>query len=345
MYFEKRIIDPILNTIKENQEYLTQKENLPQLAKLGYMYNTLWYAARGASYDGLIEREEVVEDDGEVWYVDQCDENPKYKIEMCEPINDEIEDYIYDAWSLHVSNELGPSFEEFTQIITKGKDLSEFEIKLAKPNKTFDDWVDILTSPDYEYSSMFPDRRSVADHLLCVIGNGYGFKNGYVIEKAGGADQDSTDYGDWQNAEFREDIQEVVDKIMADSEVEIVLRHREKEVAEHKAAQLEREMKAFGMSYEDFLKSDKYKKFSGSDNQIEKPYEYYPISKNYSIITKINKNSHPSYIQAGIEICEDILANPPKYREDYNEYQRKQCDYQVNFAESFLDKFKQVVTN
>ena len=38
MQYEERIIDTILNTIKDNQVYLTQKENLPQLAKLGYMW-------------------------------------------------------------------------------------------------------------------------------------------------------------------------------------------------------------------------------------------------------------------------------------------------------------------
>lgn len=32
MLYEQRIIDVILNTIKDNQVYLTQRENLPQLA-------------------------------------------------------------------------------------------------------------------------------------------------------------------------------------------------------------------------------------------------------------------------------------------------------------------------
>jgi len=42
--YEEKVIDVILTLIKDNQEYLTQPENLPQLAKLGYMYNTLWYS-------------------------------------------------------------------------------------------------------------------------------------------------------------------------------------------------------------------------------------------------------------------------------------------------------------
>jgi len=32
--FEKEVIDPILTIIRNNQEYLTKLENLPQLAKL-----------------------------------------------------------------------------------------------------------------------------------------------------------------------------------------------------------------------------------------------------------------------------------------------------------------------
>jgi hypothetical protein len=335
MQFEERIIDTILNIIKDNQTYLTQKKNLPQLAKLGYMYNTLWYGGRCASYDGVIENKVYTEDDGETWVSAQCDDNPKYKIEMCEPENEEIENYIYDAWGMHVSNDYGPGWEEFHQVMTLGKSLSELELKELKPNKTFDEWVEILTDPNYGYSHMYPDRRSVADHLLCVIGNGYGFKNGFIIEEAGGADQDSTDYGDWHNAKFRDDIQLIVDTIIADSEVEKVLRHADVKRDEHEAEKLAKEIKAFGMPYKEFVKSDKYEKFFSSEKT---KFEYYPICS-YSKIKMINKNSDPSYIKAGIEICEDILANPPEYGKDYNQYQKEQCDEQVKFAKSFLKKF------
>jgi len=44
--YEEKVIDVILGLIRDNQEYLTQPENLPQLAKLGFMYDTLWYAGR-----------------------------------------------------------------------------------------------------------------------------------------------------------------------------------------------------------------------------------------------------------------------------------------------------------
>ena len=343
MQFEERIIDVILNLIKDNQTYLTQKKNLPQLAKLGYMYNTLWYGGRCASYDGVIEKKVYTEDGGETWEGEQCDDNPKYKIEMCEPKNEKIENYIYDAWGMHVENGYGPGWEEFHQVMTLGKPLSELELKELKPNKTFDEWVEILTDPNYKYSSIYPDRRSVANYLLCVIGNGYGFKNGFIIHEAGGADQDSTDYGDWHNAKFRDDIQSIVDTIMADPEVEKVLKHIDVKSSEYKAEKLAQEaeklaqeIKSFGMTYKEFLKSDGYKKLFG---RVETKFEYYPISS-YSKIKMINKNSDPSYIKAGIEICEDILANPPQYKKDYNQYQKDECDKQVKFAEKFLKKFK-----
>jgi hypothetical protein len=339
MLFEERIIDTILNVIKDNQTYLTQKENLPQLAKLGYMYNTLWYGGRCASYEGVIDKIKYEEEGEETWWAEQCSDNPKYKIEMCEPENEEIENYIYDAWGMHVSNGYGPGWEEFHQIMTSGKPLSELELKELKPNKTFDEWVEILTDPNYMYSSLYPDRRSVANHLLCVIGNGYGFKNGFIIKEASGADQDTTDYGDWMNAKFREDIQVIVDTIMSDPEVEKVLRYIDVKSSILKAEKLEQEIKSFGMSYEDFLKSSDYNDFFG---KVNTKFEYYPICQ-YSIIKNLNKQSDPSYIKAAIEICEDILANPPKYKKKDNKFQKDQCDEQVKFAQNFLNEFKTYV--
>lgn len=44
--FEKNVIDPLLNAISEHQVYLSKRANLPQLAKLGYIYETLFSAGR-----------------------------------------------------------------------------------------------------------------------------------------------------------------------------------------------------------------------------------------------------------------------------------------------------------
>lgn len=330
MQFEERIIDPILKAIKENQLYLTQPENLPQLAKLGYMYNSLWYGARHASYKGVIPKIKYEEEGEETWYGEQCDENPKYKIEECDPENETIENYIYDAWGMHVSNDFGPGWNEFRQIIIDGKPLSDGEKLLIKTNKTFDEWVEALTHPDYEYSELYNSRRSVADHLLCVIGNGYGYKNGFVISEASGADQDEAEYGDWKNAKFAPQIQEVVDKIMADPEVEKVLRFIGEEKEAYEKKKLSEEIASFGMPFKQFIKeSGGFDKLFGKKGK-DKYNPYYPIC-DYSIITMFDENTDPSYIKAGIEICEEILAH---------EKEESKRPENIEFAKKFLERWK-----
>jgi hypothetical protein len=230
--FESLVLDPILNCIKDNQEYLTHLENLPQLSKMGYMYNTLWYAGRICwGYNGILRVSPTVKILGEEYNEDEenedydggeCEDNPKYKIEMCDPINDKIENLIYDAWGQHVceSEEMQPSAAEFIKIVKEGRQLSDLEIKLLKIDKTMEDWVEIKTDPSYRYKSLYPDRKSVIGNLLCGIGNGYGWNSqGFIIEEASGADQDRALYGDWQNAKFRSDIQELVDSLLLIPEV------------------------------------------------------------------------------------------------------------------------------
>ena len=77
--FEENIIDPILSCIRDNQEYLTQPENLPQLAKLGYIYNTLWYDGRICwGYDGILRgNAKTTDEDGEETGYSDCEDNPK----------------------------------------------------------------------------------------------------------------------------------------------------------------------------------------------------------------------------------------------------------------------------
>jgi hypothetical protein len=317
--FEKNVIDVILKTIKDNQEYLTQPENLPQLAKLGYMYNTLWYAGRLCwGYDGKILKSK------------QCEDNPKYKIENCEPKTDEIENLIYDAWGMHIDDDL-IDWNTFFTIVTEGKELSELEIALIKPNKTMDDWIYCLTHPDYKYD--YEDSKFVIDNLLCTIGNEYGYKDGYIIKEASGADQDITVYGDWQNAKFRNDIKEIVDNILAIPEVkntiDISFNFRKEIRDEEDAKKLADDIKWFGMPFKEYVKT-KGKTVDKLLSEVTgKPYEekykkHYPIS-NYSNITKFDKNTHKSYIDAAINICIEIL--------DHKKEEEK-CN--VEFATKFM---------
>ena len=99
-------------------------------------------------------------------------------------------------------------------------------------------------------------------------------------------------------------------------------------VDKKKAKQLETEMMAFGMSYEDWM--DKEKK----ETKRQKYHEYYPISEGYSAITKFDETTHISYIRAGLRMCKDILKHEKVERPE-----------NVKFAKKFIKKFNMKVKN
>ena len=358
--YERAVIRPILATVEKYQEFLTQPENLPQLAKLGFMFEKFWYAGRVAyGYEGRIKKGS------------SCENNPKYELgDTIKYLNRKIEDLVYDAWGMHVSNDPNHlTFEEIKNLILNGKELSDFEKRLRTPNKTFDEWVAVLTDPQYQYSQLYPDRRSVADHLLCTIGNGYGYskETGMVFVEASGADQDQDIYGEWENAKFSPEIFAMVEKVLStpelklaiDAELEAVKQWEE----ERRKKDREEQMSWYKMLLP--LINEKRKEAGKPEVTIDDPlldeikkkyvnellkgniakrsektiYEYYPIS-NYSIITMFNKNTHPSYIKAGLEICEDIIANPPKDKKDFNQYQKDERIKMIKFAIDFIAKWK-----
>jgi hypothetical protein len=362
--FEEEVIDPILELIRDNQEFLTQPENLPQLAKLGYMYNSLWYSGRVCwGGDGLLLDPDVKKAIEEYDYEDEenspyqfvsCDDNPKYKIEMCNPQNDEIENLIYDAWGMHVSDEMNPPFEEFYKIVKEGVPLTELEKKELKINKTFEDWVEIKLDPTYKYKSLYPDRRSVASHLLCTIGNGYGWnKEGYIIEEASGADQDKSLYGDWRNAKFSPEIEPVVEKILSMPEVKETLdtayehingakrkrkeeeNNRWKDIFKTIAKEGGKESPAEFTDEElDKLIKDLYTKRTGKSLEPSKPKynQYYPISSSSDIYAILDKETrdrqgikeiHKSYVDAAVEICKDILEHESEERKENVKFAKK----------------------
>lgn len=365
--FEANIIDPILLLIRNNQEYLTQPANLPQLAKLGYMYNTLWYAggvcwgSSGLLIDPSLRKElKEYEGDGDEedspyqWI--SCEDNPKYKIEMCNPMNDEIENLIYDAWGMHVSDlkEL-LSFEKFCDIIRNGVPLTELERKMLKINKTFEEWVEILTDKGYKYRYL--NKKGVADHLLCTIGTGYGLNSeGFVYNEASGADQDEASYGDWRNAKFRADINMEVEKLLAIPElketmetynnykVETLNKKKLKEKRDNEVLLNLLKKNNLLANGEDLSLSEILDRLDTIDmgpsslkkNPVksEKYHQYYPISSSSKIYIIGNKESQlregikkidTSYLNASIEICKDILEHESEERKE-----------NVKFAKEFL---------
>jgi hypothetical protein len=213
---------------------------------------------------------------------------------------------------------------------------SEFELKFRKPNKSFEEWQDVLMDKQYKYSSLYKSKREVLNFLLCVIGNEYDYENGYIIY------DDISKYGNWEESIFSEKIQKVIDKILEYPELKIaydisyqyVKKIHDAESAEKEKIKNEHDDMIKRMSNIDLTNDidGKMKKIIESyiGKKEEKYQPYYPISE-YSNISKFDENVHISYINAAIEICEDILLN--KDKEEANN---------IEFAENFLKKFKKV---
>ncbi len=349
--FEKNVIDPVLIAIRDNQEYLTKPENLPQLAKLGYIYNTLWYAGRICwGYDGLIV-DKINEEAKEYFEMNRrglttedvmmgrkeetfkpiksngdCEDNPKYKIEMCDPLTDKIDNLIYGAWGMHICDEMTPSWEEFENTIKKGKTYTDYDLSGIKEDKTFEEWVSYLMDERHEYRSK--TEKDVADLLLCRYGSGYAYKKGHIVLNSAGGE-----YGEWENAIFRDDIKKTIDDLMAIPEVyqtmETANRYMSKLIGDKKAEDNKRKLDI------DSILKVLQRTISDVKEKIQKYKPYYPICE-YSPISQLDKNSHPSYIKAAIKVCEDILQHEEE--ENNTEYDNTQGN--TKFATKFLKKFK-----
>jgi rubrerythrin len=366
--YERYAVRPILSAIEKHQDFLCKPENLPQLAKLGFMFERLWYAGRVAyGCSGRIKSLNYT-----------CENNPKYELGDTIKYNSEQnENLVYDAWGMHITEkDGGMSFEEFKELILNGKPLSDFELKLRKPNKTFDEWVSVMTDDQYQYRRLFPNRRSVANYLLCCFGTGYGYntKTGVIIKEASGADQDRDGYGDWENAKFIPQIQVAVDKVLAfemtklamDAECDYINEYHAKQKEEERQSKLKfiklllplinekrielgkeeftidspEIMEVVNEYYDNEMKS--ILNHANDPEKEEKGYEYYPIC-NYSIITQLDENSHPSYLREALTIAQDIVAYPPKLRKDFNAYQKEERLKMIEFAKNFVEKWKHLI--
>lgn len=332
--FEKLVIDPILLAIKNNAEYLLKPENYPQLAKLGYMFDKLWYVGRITyGYEGLIKKGS------------QCEDNPKYKLEMCSTdLCDSYDDPIYGAWGMHVSNNpLNIPYDDFMNIVKGNYKISDFELKFRKPNKTFEEWQDVLMDKQYRYSSLYDTRKHVLNTLLCVIGTEYDYVNGYVVY-----DGDISKYSNWEEAIFNNKIQKIIDKIIEYPEFKIaydIAYQFIKKIQDEKLEEKNKEKAEYNSIMENLVKfisdgnepspivKDIYDAYIGKNKKIRQLESYYPISE-YSTITKFDDNTHISYINAAIEMCTDILNN--KEKEEVTN---------VKFATKFLKKFTKKIAS
>ena len=315
--YEKQIIDPIVKIIKDNQDFLTQTENLPQLAKLGFIYNSLSRAGMCCwGYKGLLQEKGSSDD----FY---CDFSARDKIEMYDPKTGELDFLIYDAWAIHEFNE-NCDFDYVKNIVNGKTTISDLEKKRQKVDKTFDDWVDILLDPNYEYKSIFPNRKSVANHLLCVLGSGFDFnKDGYMVETI-----DGSIYGDWKNVDLSMEISKMINDIISLPIVETALNTASNHIKSVNVQEKEKEDKLMA-------NLDEMKKLLGIKPSLKaedtKSYrKYYPLSD----ISKINRISngekvHKSYILESIKVCKDIL-----------EHETEESEFNVKMARTFLSEVK-----
>lgn len=326
--FEKEIIIPILDIIKNEQDYLCKKENLPQLAKLGFMFNTLFYGGRVAyGYNGIIEKG------------DSCEDNPKYMIEDFGN-TDEQEDYIYDAWGMHVSYRSTPiNFDEFKYLILNGKALSEYEKKSNKPDKTFDEWVDLLMDNEYQYT--YDSRRGVADQLLCTNGNGYDLSDrGFIIESSSGSNID--DFGDWKNAKLRDDILEEITTLLNIPEMKLAIDADYKQLIEYNEKEEKRRAKYENYEISDDTINSLLKKLNKNKDtkEIKKPkfkeHPYYPLCQ-YALLCNFDEKTHISYIKEGMKVCQEIVADEEHYKDDRNDKES------VRRAKTYIKKWKHIL--
>ncbi|MBT3984776.1 hypothetical protein HOD38_02095 [archaeon] len=89
----------------------------------------------------------------------------------------------------------------------------------AKLNKTFPDWISVLTNDQYKYRSLYPTEEFTEDYILCSGGNGLEWNSDGFIHEPGPFGFDRILFAGFTQAEVRSDIEELVRGYVTDSEV------------------------------------------------------------------------------------------------------------------------------
>jgi hypothetical protein len=263
-----------------------------QVSKLLYVFNILDTAGHNGwgGFDGVLidpELQNEVDDDEEVdfFYHSKKNHIPVGLLDLYNSFNDKLE---------HID------IDRLINILKNGQELSNLEILLLKPNKTFDDWVEIKTHKEYKYNDLYSSRMKVADHLLCTLGNGYDWnKQGYL--------EYSSEVIDWKNVKLPSTLLNRLIEILNIKEVKLTYKvFVDKMIDKDK----------------DILKAkEEYNKYFGLSKPNSNKINYYPISVNSNIYVMADKdkqdrsglyNFHESYIKAATEVCLDIYNNKDK---------------------------------
>lgn len=363
----------ILKIVEKNQEWMVK--NPPALQWLMCHWENIYSAGRCCyGYEGIIKK----------GY--ECENNPKYEIQdRIDYINENIENVIYDAWGNTLDVLRRPNSQVEYEAGTWSKDVfdkiridyrnrkdTDYTLLENKKNKTLDEWVEYLTDKNYQYSSIYPDRRSVINHLLACYGTGYGWnKDGYLAKKAP-SESDRTMFSGWELCDissFPEKYQEIIEQIIYSDKVqksiEETIKFRYSFFIKKNNAEMESNLSFIMSVYDDLSEGDQkikedelrskdgdkikeiyeevmdiMREASGRKEKEDKNFTYYPFSSNYSPMTTLPKNVHQSYIDASFEIVEHVLNNKDRYkdRDTYKEAQKWVRKYKALVRKPKIEK-------
>ena len=311
-------INKILKIVNNEEDYLTN--NPKQLAKIMF----LWYNIYSAY--SLINKDEY-------WNIsDDIEKN----------IDDEdFLELVYSAY-VKISNHEKTFLLEDINKIFEPRELSDFELLLDKKDKSMEDFYNLLLNEKYKYNSIYPDKFSVNNHLLCVIGNGYEWnKNGFLT-----TDHNlNENFSNWEREVLDKRFDNIISYYSNDKIVEILkLSKKKKEdyiTEKNKISKPREQVREFintkfptdyqktDLEYHELMgkilnETDKEKK--KSLKTVEPKKQYYPLC-NYSKIDTIPNNAHKSYWFSCKEIANEILDN------------EKETENNKNYAKKFLKKF------
>lgn len=324
--------DDVFDIIQENLNYLTEYENLPQLSFLLKYWNNLYYCGR-LVYSGISvnnENQDNYKIPIKMLFYDvthQCENNPKYEIsEKLFYNNQHQEDVVYDSYCSicdfdRERNTIITS-ESWQKLKNKNPEkLSNFQKLKNKKNKTWNEWVVMLTDDNFRYKSVYPDEWSVRNHLLCCIGNGYNWnKDGFICENMPNG-TDKSDYQGWEYSykKLPNRIKSNLDKINNNQHVKNVLNTAYEIIDYELKKEFKHKLSFFIKHFDEYsdidLNSISLNEMKNIYNTIisktlddsanNKDKIYYPICDS-SMCCDIPENVDSSYILPIVNVIEEI---------------------------------------
>lgn len=271
----KKAMDDILELVVKHKSFL--EKNPKQLALLMNDYDEIHYASRFHKNKDLHD-----------W------DNLKYAvIDLEEVVSKKYANLVYDAWAANIEDE----------------ESSGHELEY-KPNKTMDDFINMCLDPKYKYKSIYPNRKSVLNHLLCVIGNGYDWnKKGFLTKSHGPSGTEMETFWGFKKEKIAENIEKECYWL------------KNKEINEYRKIYLKSKSKKD--KFPDLEKLEwilskldpKYAKKIEQEKKEQEAAPFYPLC-DYSKIWTMPKNAHASYKEAAYEICTTILTDPKESKEN-----------------------------